>query len=158
MTNLSAIHSKPENKRIEPANIGGVQNERWPNWPAMMDSPQGGHRGRVTPLAWYTKARGARHEKRFKGHERSAECEVQNARWDLQPRNLAIEWWGQTPVLLDEKELKEACTGKVLATYQQLNEWVGDHFLPFYFGQTAVVIHFFQSVVGVLGLFECGLR
>ena len=46
--------------------------------------------------------------------------------WDLQPRNLAIEWWGQTPVLLDEKELKEACTGKVLATYQQLNEWVGE--------------------------------
>ena len=48
MTNLSAIHSKPENKRIEPANIGGVQNEQWPNWPAMMDSPQGGHRGGIT--------------------------------------------------------------------------------------------------------------
>ena len=44
MTNLSAIHSKPENKRIEPANIGGVQNEQWPNWPAMMDSPQGGRK------------------------------------------------------------------------------------------------------------------
>ena len=42
MTNLSAIHSKPENKQIEPANIGGVQNGQWPNWPAMMDSPQGG--------------------------------------------------------------------------------------------------------------------
>ncbi len=35
---------------------------------------------------------------------------------------------------------------------------VGNHLTPFDFGQAAVVVHFFQAVVGVLGLFHGGLR
>ena len=35
---------------------------------------------------------------------------------------------------------------------------VGHHLTPFNLGQTAVFVHFLQAVVGVLGLFEGGLR